>query len=233
MKILIIKNISRESPGLLEDVLLTRSIRYDVIDLSAGEEFPELKDYGAVVVFGGPDSANDETEKTQKELSRIAEAVDSKIPYLGICLGMQLLAKAAGGKVVNCSAKEIGFSAPDGNNFTVELTDKGKNDPLLENLGDSIEVFHLHGETVKLTDEISLLATGKFCENQIIKVGENGYGIQSHFELTAEMLKLWLEEDPDLQELDKSQTLKYFKKIENEYSAVGRRIFNNFLDLFR
>lgn len=186
-EILIVKNITREGPGLLEKILKERSIEYTIVDLNKRQTFPPVKNFKAIVVLGGPDSANDENEKMKNELIQIREAVESKIPYLGICLGFQSLVKATGGKVIQNPVKEIGFIDPEGNNFTVELTPEGKKDPLFEGLGHNFKVFHLHGETVELTDKMTLLAIGKFCKNQIARVGSNAYGIQCHFELTPEM----------------------------------------------
>ena len=60
-----------------------------------------------MMVFGGPDSANDDTEKMKQELQRISEILDAEIPYLGICLGMQALVKAAGGTVRKNKIKDL------------------------------------------------------------------------------------------------------------------------------
>jgi GMP synthase-like glutamine amidotransferase len=228
-EILIVKNISREGPGLLEAELKERGIGYTVVDLNQGQNFPPTENFGAVVVLGGPDSANDENEKMKNELARIREVIAAGIPYLGICLGLQTLVKAAGGKVLKSPTKEVGFIDPEGNNFTVELTDDGKKDPLFEGLDNTFNVFHLHGETVELTDNMVLLAVGKFCRNQIARVGTNAYGIQCHFELTPEMFETWINGDPDLLQLDKEQLRENFETIRDEYTRVGRQLFKNFL----
>jgi GMP synthase (glutamine-hydrolysing) len=230
-EILIIKNITREGPGLLEIELKERGIGYTVADLDQGQNFPTVENYGAVVVLGGPDSANDKNEKMENELARISEAIAANIPFLGICLGLQTLVKAAGGKVVKSPTKEVGFIDPDNSNFTVELTEEGKQDPLFEGLDDTFNVFHLHGETVELTDKMVLLAVGKFCQNQIARVGTNAYGIQCHFELTPEMFETWINEDPDLLQLDKEQLRANFATIRDEYTRVGRQLFKNFLKI--
>ena len=141
-KLLIVKNTTEEGPGLLEELLLERGIAYYIADLQQGEPFPEVENYQAVVVLGGPDSANDENEKMHMEQERIREILAVRIPYLGICLGLQTLVKAAGGKVVKSPLKEVGFKGPDGNYFSVELTQEGKNDPLFKGLEHSFQVFH-------------------------------------------------------------------------------------------
>jgi len=228
-EILIVKNITREGPGLLEIVLRERGIGYAIIDLDQGRNFPPVENYGAVVVLGGPDSANDKNDKMESELARIREIIAANKPYLGICLGLQTLVKAAGGKVVKSPTKEVGFIDPEGNNFTVTLTNDGKQDPLFEGLDNTFDVFHLHGETVELTNEMTLLGVGKFCRNQIVRVGTNAYGIQSHFELTPEMFETWMNEDPDLVQLDKDALRKNFEAIQNKYTRVGRQLFKNFL----
>ena len=230
-EILIVKNITREGPGLLEDLLNEFAIQYKVVDFSLGESFPSPVGYGAVVVLGGPDSANDENNKMHNEFARIRETIDAHIPYLGICLGLQTLVKAAGGKVVKNSVKEIGFRDPESNNFAVILTKEGKEDPLFKNLSSTLKVFHLHGETVEVTGDMKLLATGKFCHNQIIKVGQNAYGIQCHFELTPGMFEEWVNKDPDLLLLDKEKLHEDFNTIREEYTNTGKHLLRNFLHI--
>jgi len=230
-EILIIKNITREGPGIIEQILKDKGIKYTITDLSLDNTVIPLKNYAAVVVLGGPDSANDKNKKMGGELALIKEILKARIPYLGICLGMQTLVKAAGGKVVRSPLKEIGFRDPDGNLFKVELTGEGKNDPLFNGMIDSFNVFQLHGETVILTDNMKLLATGKFCRNQIVKVGTNAYGIQCHFELTSEMLEDWLDADSDLKLVDKDNLWTDFESFKDEYLQTGNKLFCNFLTL--
>lgn len=230
-EVLLVKNITREGPGILEEVLKERGIGYTIIDLNQGQIFPHLENYGALVVLGGPDSANDENEKIKNELTRVDEAIKANIPYLGICLGLQILVKAAGGKVIKSPTKEVGFIDHEGNKFSVDLTDEGKKDPLFGGLDYTFNVFHLHGETVELTKDMVLLAVGKFCRNQIAKVGSNAYGIQCHFELTSEMFETWINEDSDLLQLDKEILRAHFEAIKAKYTTVGRQIFQNFLKI--
>lgn len=228
-EILIVKNMTREDQGLLQELIKDRGIGYTVVDLDQGQEFPPAENYGAVIVLGGPDSANDETEKMRNELVRIGEILAAKIPYLGICLGLQTLVKASGGKVVKSPVKEISFIGPDGSNFKVELTEEGKQDPLFQGLDHTFNVFQLHGETVEFTDSMVLLAVGKFCRNQVVRVGSNAYGIQCHFELTPEMFEIWINEDLELLETGKEQLRAGFAAIQEEYIRVGRQLLTNFL----
>jgi len=98
-------------------------------------------------------------------------------------------------------------------------------------LSDNLTVFQLHGETVKLTRQMTLLATGDFCKNQIVKIGLTAYGIQSHFELTNDLLESWIIEDSDLQKLQADQLRSDFKTIKSDYQNTGRQLFYNFLTI--
>lgn len=228
-ELLIIKNITRENPGLIEDIIKEYKIKYTVVDLCHVQNYQTIESIGAVVVLGGPDSANDGTKKMKNELTLIRKVLEANIPYLGICLGLQTLVKAAGGQVVKSKVKEVGFRDHNGNLFSVELTDEGKTDPLFSGLDHSFNVFQLHGETIILAENMKLLGAGKFCRNQIVKTGTYSYGIQCHFELTRELLETWINEDPDLQKLDRGRLRSDFEAIKYKYILAGRQLFQNFL----
>lgn len=229
MSLLIVKNISREGPGILKSVLDENDIHYDIIDLQREDMLPDILNYDAVIALGGPDSANDTTEKIVSEISMIKEVIGMNMPYFGICLGMQLLTKACGGSVFANGVKEIGFRGQNNEFYSIDILDGYENDPLFKGLEKHFPIFHLHGETVKITENMSLLATGKYCRHQIIKTGNNAYGIQGHLELTPEMFRSWLNKDPDLMEMNREDLLKDFDLARREYSSNGRKIFTNFL----
>ena len=226
-KVLVIKNISREGLGLFEEVLRKENIKFDLGE----EEFPQPNGYSAVFVFGGPDSANDKTSKMQDELKRIKETIKAGIPYFGVCLGMQTLVKANGGEVYKNTIKEIGFRAPDGNYFEIDLANEGKKDPIFRGITSPLKIFHLHGETVSLRNGMSLLATGRHCRNQVVKVGKTAYGFQGHLELNKQTLEKWIKEYSDLNSISASHLRSDFKKLKAEYQNNGRIILTNFLKI--
>lgn len=233
-KVLIIQNITREGPGLLERLLREVAVNYEIIDLDKGDVFPDPTNYAALVVMGGPDSANDDTPKMINELVCVKAALDAGVPYLGICLGLQIAVKALGGEVVKSPVKEVGLSTPEGVPYSVSLTNlaltaSGKKDPLFVGLRNYFRVFQLHGETVELTGHMQLLAVGRDCPNQIVKFRRNAYGIQSHFELTREMLEEWLRADPDLNPLGGQKVMAEFNEIEEVYTITGLSLLRNFL----
>jgi GMP synthase (glutamine-hydrolysing) len=228
-EILIIKNISREGPGILGGILSEHGINHKMADLSRDDKISSVENFAAVVILGGPDSANDKTPKMENELSLIRKVLDAGIPYLGICLGLQTMVRAAGGKVVKSPVKETGFRDGDGQFYNIVLTESGRKDPLFDGIADRVNVFHLHGETVLLTGNMELLAEGKNCRNQIVKIGTNAYGIQCHFELTGEMFEDWINEDPDLLKLNMEQLRSDFRSAGNAYEKTGIQLFRNFL----
>ena len=231
-KLLIVKNISHEGPGLLESQLCKHGIASHQVDLSTGGIFPDPRGYSALVVLGGPQSANDESPAMLLQLRRIEAALHEEIPYLGICLGMQCLVKAGGGKVMKAPVKEAGFVDPNGNPYRIDLTAAGRKDPLFGGLGKSFPVFQLHGETVELAKSgMELLATGDGCPIQAVRVGKNGYGLQCHFELTDAMFSEWCENDADLKKIDQGDLKEQFESIREEYHTTGLKLLYNFLRL--
>lgn len=231
MPLLIIKNISREGPGILQELLAEKNISHAIIDLDAGDRLPDPVNYSAIIVLGGPNSANDTTGRMKAELAMVKRSVEAGLPYLGVCLGMQVLVKACGGFVHANAVKEIGFRGTDGYYYTVDIAQEHADDPLFEGLGSPLNIFQLHRETVALTETMQLLATGKYCRHQIVKVGTNAYGIQGHFELTPEMLVNWLNSDPDLMQENRGALLRDSKMIADEYRSTGRKLFGNFLKI--
>jgi GMP synthase (glutamine-hydrolysing) len=229
--ILILKNISREGPGLIEDILREHSLKFEIIGPDQITHIKSPETLGALIVLGGPDSANDTDLNMRNELDLIRKVVNMEIPYLGICLGLQTLIKALGGQVVKCETKEIGFRNSEDKFYEIELTPQAKRDDLFKNLPDSFTVFQLHGETVKLTSEMTLLASGDICKNQIVRIGTNAYGIQCHFELNEEMLELWIKHDSDLQQLDRNKVLSDYESILDNYENTGRQLIRNFLSI--
>jgi GMP synthase (glutamine-hydrolysing) len=229
--ILILKNISREGPGLIEDVLIEHNLRHEIIEPDQISHIISIENLGAMIVLGGPNSANDSDTQMKSELDLIRKVINAGIPYLGICLGMQTMIKANGGQVVKCLTKEIGFRNHYDEFYKISLTPQGRRDNLFKNLPDEFTVFQLHGETVILQPNMSLLASGDTCENQIVKIGANAYGIQCHFELKAEMLDLWIDHDEDLNLLDRENVRTDYQNLRNDYQKTGKQLIENFLSI--
>ncbi len=229
--VLIVQNAGYQQAGLLERVLKEHDTLYQAVDVSKGEHLPAFKDFRAVIVLGGPGSANDANPVFQEEIAAITQAVQAQIPMLAIGLGMHLLVKSAGGTIVPSPVKEAGFIDVANAQYSVTLTPEGHQDPLLAGLSDTLEVFQNHTETVSLPVGAQLLATGKNVPNQIIKIGANAYGLQAHFEMDDAMLQAWAEIEPELKPIGAPKLLDTYARQRGTYTVTGLTLFRNFVNI--
>lgn len=184
--ILIIQNIWDDPVGSIGDLLTGYCVPYEVVKAEQGT-IPEPQAYGAIIVLGGAQNANEDDKYPYLTLekARIRQAVEQETPFLGICLGGQLLAAVLDAQVSHHTLTEIGFS-------DVQLTDEGRNDPLYARLSDSQRVYQWHEDTFAIPQGGVRLATNAYTENQAFRFGRNAYGLQYHIELTPAMLDTWL-----------------------------------------
>lgn len=186
-KILVVVHQETSDPGLVGQVLRQMGYELDIRCPALGAKLPETMDHHAgTVIFGGPMSANDDDTMPfiRTELDWIAIALNSGKPYLGICLGAQLLARVLGAAVAPHPEgwREIGF-VPVQPVF-------GK-----QNSGNPFaglsHVYHWHKEGFDLPSGTELLATGETFRHQAYRYGETAYGVQFHPEITRSMIDLW------------------------------------------
>ena len=145
--------------------------------------------YDAVFVFGGsmhPDQ-DEQFPWLEREAEFLQDALAAGIPTLGVCLGAQLIARAAGASVAPASAPEVGW-------FDVELTSAGAKDAVLGALPARAKAFQWHHYTFDLPDGAAELARSDVC-TQAFRL-DGSIGIQFHAEVTREMVEAWLGEDP-------------------------------------
>lgn len=229
--ILIIKHIDIEGPGTLGDFLKSQGEAFRVIELGAGEKLPDdPKAYKAVIVLGGPMNVDEEDifPFLKPENEFIQKVLKANIPYLGICLGSQLLAKAAGAKVVKSPVKEIGW-------YQIQLTPAGLQDPIFKNFRPQDPIYHWHGDMFQIPADGQLLATAVGCPHQALKVGKNAYGFQFHVEVTDRSIKEWCDEycETDLPGRTghaKSMMDDYWKH-KKAFDAQANNLYRNFLSI--
>ena len=186
MRLLVLQQIAIEGPGLFADFMRQANVAFDTVVLDQGQPITSLSHYNALMVLGGPMNVYQEQEYPflAEENRAISQALEMGMPYLGICLGGQLLAKALSAPVTANPVAEVGFSE-------VELTEAGKRDPLFRGLNTKLPVFQWHGDTFAIPEGAVRLAGSPLCQNQAFRYGSNAYALQFHLETTADMIRSW------------------------------------------
>jgi GMP synthase-like glutamine amidotransferase len=230
MRVLVFKHISCEGPGRLADFAAQNGHDLEVIDLEKGQTIPSLDVYQALVVLGGPMNVYEEDKfpYLRMENTVIQGALQRQLPYLGICLGGQLLAKAAGGRVTKNPRKEIG-------NFTVQLNADGQRDPLFQEMPSEIPVFQWHGDTFNDIANGVSLASSKICRQQAFRLGSCAYGLQFHVEITLAQCQEWFDEynvevkqEMAREGLNPTAIVTEFARLEPQYEELSQKLFRNF-----
>lgn len=228
-EILVFQHDPLDELGIFAPVLEKHSLRFRYVRLFQ-EEIPteEWEKVRALVVLGGRMSAHEEDRypflKWEKTLIRTA--LKQEIPMLGICLGAQLIAAAAGAEVYRGNFKEIGW-------YPITMTPEGQMDSILGYLPEKPVVFQWHEDGFELPKGAHRLASSLHYDNQAFRVGKNVYGLQFHLEVTPAMIERWMDQhwrqlaqipyiSPDKLRADTrsySQALKYY----------GERFFQEFV----
>ncbi|MGB3516345.1 MAG: hypothetical protein WBA43_07810 [Elainellaceae cyanobacterium] len=224
-QVLVIVHQDTSNPGRIGHVLRHQGKHLDVRCPAIGETLPQTLDaYDGVVVFGGPMSANDDQTLPfiRDELDWIETvALTSDRPYLGICLGAQLLARVLGARVAPHpqDVREIGY-------FPITMTPDGQDD-----LGRSaLHVFQWHGEGFEIPANSVRLASGGTFPNQAFRHGDRAYGLQFHPEITRDMIDLWTTKAADQLQLAGAQPRHLQFQHHDCYSGAIALWLEEFLD---
>lgn len=230
MNFLVLQHVDCEDMGLWEDCCREAGIGLEMVALHREAPIPRPHRFQAVISLGGPMNVYEEETypflKAEDDLIR--RVVADGIPFLGICLGGQLLAKAVEARVTRNPVKEIGWHA-------VELDQPGQRDPLFAGLPDRFPVFQWHGDTFSLPGEAVRLARSDACQNQAFRFGFGGiaYALQFHLEVTPTMIDRWVRQyGADLDgTADPAQICEQAPARCAALLPVARRVFKNFTRL--
>lgn len=182
--ILVVVHQATSDPGQVGRCLQQQGYRLDMRCPAVGDSLPQdLAAYDGVIIFGGPMSANDDDSLPfiRQELDWIPRVLDAEKPFLGICLGAQLLARVLGARVQPHpeGLREIGY-------FSLQPTAMGRTV-----FPQAMHVYHWHQEGFELPKGCDLLATGDRFPNQAFGLNDRYYGLQFHPEITAAMIDTW------------------------------------------
>tara|TARA_Y100000741_G_scaffold344686_1_gene309504 strand:- start:266 stop:967 length:702 start_codon:yes stop_codon:yes gene_type:complete len=226
-KALLVMHQNRSQPGDIGKKLIERGYVLDIRKPCVGDNLPNnLDDHSLVVIFGGPMSVNDSNyEFLDYEMDWLKVVIESGKPFLGICLGAQMLAKHLGGSVkkIDCNSSEIGFYEILPTNSGVDIFDDQK------------FFFQWHSEGFNLPKNSTLLASGKKFKVQAFQ-HKNCYAIQFHPEVNFKLHLRWLYivifSSPNRLFVKGSQNLIYQMYLRIKYNNKISKWLDTFLDQY-
>jgi GMP synthase (glutamine-hydrolysing) len=181
--VLIVLHQEHSTPGRVGHWLVKRGYSLDIRRPRFGDPLPETMDgHAGAVIFGGPQSANDEDDFIRREIDWIGVPLKEKKPFLGICLGAQMMARQLGSRVSFHAEGhvEVGY-------YPIRPTPDGR--AVCELWPD--HVYQWHREGFDLPDGATLLAEGDTFPAQAFRYGDHAFGIQFHPEVTHAMMCRW------------------------------------------
>lgn len=184
--IVLVQNDDKVPPGMLVNVLRDAGMSFKVLQPFAGDRLDGLSELAAVIVLGGSMSVH-ETQAFPfliRAKAFIRDILEREIPYLGICLGGQLLAEATGGKVRCQTNVELGC-------HTVCLAKDVALDPLFQGLPKHFVTFQWHNDSFEPPEGACHLASSVHCRYQAFRWGKSAYGIQFHPEVNQQIVSMW------------------------------------------
>ena len=238
MKIISLQHIAIEDPGTFKDFLLADGHELTTIQLDEGENIPSnLDEFDAMLCMGGPMDTfmEDEFNWLVGEKKAIGEYVlNLKKPFLGFCLGCQLLGEVLGGKVVQSNPPEIGV-------LDIDVSDQAITDPIFNFLPSKIKALQWHSYEVQGLESnpnINIIGSSPTTKYQIFGYNNHAYGIQFHLEIRKSTVDDWAAVPEYKNALEQSlgeEALPLMKKEVNEeidnMMAQCNQLYQNFISI--
>ena len=192
MRVLSVTHGASVPGGVFEEAVESAGHALERWQVPDGASPARAESYDAVMVFGGsqhPDQ-DDRFSWLGREEGFLQEVLAIRVPVFGVCLGAQMLARAAGASVGPAREPEIGW-------YDVSLTPSGTADPVLGALPSRATLFQWHHYAFDLPPGAAALAESDLALQAFRLEELPAWGIQFHAEVTEEMLSAWIEEDPE------------------------------------
>lgn len=225
-KILSVQNIACETLGTLEQMFLSDGFEIEKINAQNGPVPADSKGFSAIIILGGPMAVYDNLQYLQREQDLIRDAIKNDVPVLGVCLGSQLIAQAAGGRVYKGRKKEIGW-------HSVYVTPASSNDVFRGVTDKTIRVFQWHGDTYDLPANAKILAYSDLYP-QAFRIG-SAVGVQFHLEVDRRLIESWMQEyraEVEAEKIEPESILPAPGDIE-QLAARCRLVYNNFTKVLK
>jgi GMP synthase-like glutamine amidotransferase len=231
LRALAIVHQANAGPGLFADTALARGWELDSWAIAAGDPAPaDPLSFDAVMVFGGVVNA-DEAEQhpwLAEEKALLRTLLEAGTPMLGVCLGSQLLADAAGARVARAREPEIGW-------HEVTVSEAGALDPVIGPLAPRFSAFEWHSYGFPLPEGAAALAESAVCL-QAFRLPPSTWGIQFHAEVTLAAARRWIDDygsDPDAVRIrvDPVRLREQTERAIKGWNVAGRGICQRFLDV--
>jgi GMP synthase (glutamine-hydrolysing) len=225
VRVLALVHGENAGPGLFGDVVVERGHSLEEWSFAWERPMPRpLEEYDAVLAFGGAMHADQDDRHPwlREEDDFLRRLLRSRMPTLGVCLGVQLLAKACGAPVMPAAEPEIGW-------VTVELTEAARGDPVFSGLPERFQAFEWHYYTHAIPEGATELARSRVCP-QAVRFGDRVWGIQFHAEVTQDRIDDWLENrEPEAQVSAEEVASETRERIAG-WNELGRTLCGAFLE---
>jgi GMP synthase (glutamine-hydrolysing) len=219
VRVLAITHGPNVGPGVFEDAV--RAAGHELVERQLPLEGVPADDADAIVVLGGAMHPDEEERHgwLRPELHYLRQQLERGTPMLGVCLGSQLIARAAGASVFRAVESEIGW-------LPVEVTEAGAADSVASALPSRFDAFQWHHYTHELPQGAVELARSPIC-TQAFRLGQ-AWGVQFHPEVRAEQVESWLAEDPD-DVADPAALRAATRERIDAWNELGRKLCSAFL----
>jgi GMP synthase (glutamine-hydrolysing) len=188
--VLVVQHEPSVPPGHIAAALREEGVKHVVFEAWGSNGAPDLERFGALVVLGGSMNVDEVAAYPSLRRSRelMSEALEARIPTLGVCLGSQMMARVLGAEVRRAEPRNAFFSP-------LEMTEEGLTDPVVGAFASGPPVLQFHEDTFELPDGATLLATSSASgRDQAFRYGDNAYAIQFHFEVDRQIVQAWVDD---------------------------------------
>ena len=236
-RLLVLQHLEIEGPGLFYQIAKERDMHIEIIRLDLGDELPKTNKEDLLLIMGGPmgvkDIGSTKYPWLRTERDFIKSELKKKSRIIGVCLGAQLLANAAGGDVEILKYGSPPKTMPEIGWSQVFFNQSHKN--LNKFCETPFYVLHWHGDRILLPKNSELIASSKRCEEQFFKIGDSAYGLQFHIESDREMTERWINEDkifinkglgPNGQEILREEDKQFREKTIVKRKLLIKKLFN-------